>query len=257
MVDIKYFVAAISAIIIVLIGGYMYIEKNGFPIKLPNQTEQNSKSEQESNIQQGSGNPVENSENTVITEPEPIVEPETENPDLSTKQGLSLALKQSADNKDYSKFAELLKKVYENKWEGDDLFGKTESALYVSTTEQYFDKGDIEKALEIASIVYEQVPQGWRFRYLKIRSLEFQGRTAYNQGDLKTAEEKAITILQMMYRREGADLLADVYIKKIEINIQNNDKQSAINNLNLVWDYEMSDNRRARLIELKEQIFGI
>ena len=251
MADTKHFVAAISAIIIVLIGGYMYVGKHGFPIKIPSQTEQNNNSELGNNNKQGSGKPVENSENSIITEPE------IQNPDISTKQGLSEALKKAAESEDYARFAEYLKKVYQNQWDKDELFGKTESAAYVKATEQYFDKGNIEKAFEIASIVYEQVPQGWRFRYLRIRALEAQGRTAFNQGDLKTAEEKAITIIQMMYRREGADLLAYVYIKKIEINIQNNDKQTATNNINFVWDYEMSENRRTRLLELKEQISEI
>lgn len=246
MADPKHFVAAISAIVIVLIGVYLYVEKNGFPVNLPTQNTNNNSTEQKNTIQPDSGKPVENS----IDAEKPRQEL-----DLSTKQGLSESLKQAADNNDFQKFAELLKKVYQNKWEQEELFGKTESAAYMKITEQYFDKGNIEKALEIASIVYEQVPQGWRFRYLRIRSLEAQGRTAFNQGDLKIAEEKAMLILNMMYRREGADLLADVYIKKIETNIQNNEKQIAINNLNFVWDYEVSDNRRAKLIELKEQIF--
>ena len=63
-------------------------------------------------------------------------------------------------------------------------------------------------------------------------------------------------ILQMMYRPEGANLLADIYIKKIEINLAKGDKVSATNNLNYVWDYEVSEDRRDRLNELKQTIQG-
>lgn len=174
--------------------------------------------------------------------------------DLSTKDGLLSVIKNTGEQEDYENFAKYLKMVYERLWDKEEDFAKTESETYMKVTENYFDKGDIEKALEISSIVYDEVPQGWRFRYLRIRCLEKLGRDAFDQGDLAKAEEYAMKILQMIYRPEGANLLADIYIKKIEENLANNDKTSALNNLDYIWDYEISQDRRDKLTKLKNRI---
>ncbi len=174
--------------------------------------------------------------------------------DLSTKEGLLSALKEAGGKEDYENFAKYLKMVYQSLWDEEEDFARAESEIYMKVTENYFDKGDIKKALEISSIVYDEVPQGWRFRYLRIRCLEKIGRDAFTQGDLVKAEEYAMKILQMMYRPEGANLLADIYIQKIEANLMSGDKISALNNLNFIWDYEVSQDRRDKLTELKEQI---
>ena len=174
--------------------------------------------------------------------------------DLSTKEGLLSALKRAGEKEDYQNFAQYLKMIYQKQWDEEEDFARTESEIYMKVTENYFDKGDIDKALEISSLVYQEVPQGWRFRYLRIRCLEKLGRDAFSQGDLVKAEEYAMKILQMMYRPEGANLLADIYIKKIETNLLANDKAPALDNLNYIWDYEVSQDRRDKLTELKEQI---
>lgn len=174
--------------------------------------------------------------------------------DLSTKEGLLSALKEAGEKEDYQSFTEYLKMVYQKQWDKEEDFTKAESEVYMKVTENYFDKGEVNKALEISDMVYKEVPQGWRFRYLMIRCLEKLGREAFEQGNLEKAEEFAMRILQMMYRPEGANLLADIYIQKIEASLVANDKTSALNNLNYIWDYEISQNRRDKLVELKEQI---
>jgi len=184
------------------------------------------------------------------TETETEKEPEI---DLSTKEGLLVVLKDAGQEEDYENFAKYLKMVYQKQWDGDKDFVGIESAFYMKITENYFDKGDTDKALEISTIIYDEVPQGWRFRYLRIRCLEKLGRDAFNQEDLAKAEEYAMTILYMMYRPEGANLLADIYIRKIEADLAANDKISALNNLNYIWDYEVSPDRRQKLEELKLQ----
>lgn len=180
-----------------------------------------------------------------------INKPATE--DLLTKANLLIALKNAAVKEDYQNFAKYLKMVYQNLWENDQDFLSIESAAYVKAT-SYFEKGEINKALEIADIVYNEVPQGWRFRYLRIVCLEKIGRNALNQNDLAKAEEYATKILQMMYRPEGVNLLADVYIKKIETSLVAGDKKSAFKNLNYIWDFEVSQDRRDKLTQLKNQI---
>lgn len=174
--------------------------------------------------------------------------------DLSTKEGLLSALKEAGEKEDYQGFTEYLKMVYQKQWDKEEDFTKAESEIYMNVTENYFDKGDVNKALEISDMVYKEVSQGWRFRYLMIRCLEKLGREALEQGNLEKAEEFAMRILQMMYRLEGANLLADIYIQKIEADLAANNKTSALNNLDYIWDYEVSQDRRDRLVELKEQI---
>jgi len=173
--------------------------------------------------------------------------------DLLTKEGLLSALKEAGEKEDYQGFTEYLKMVYQKQWDTDEDFAKAESQVYMKVTENYFDKGDVNKTLEISNMVYKEVPQGWRFRYLRIRCLEKLGREAFEKGDLNEAENYAMEILHIMYRREGADLLADIYIKKIEENLAKENKEEALKNLNFIWDYEVSQDRRDRLIELRNQ----
>jgi hypothetical protein len=92
---------------------------------------------------------------------------------------------------------------------------------------------------------------------LRIRCFEKIGRTAYDANDLTKAEEYAMNILKMMFRPEGANLLGDVYIKKIENDIKEGDTQSALNNLNYIWDYELGQDRRDKLNELKQTLLGV
>lgn len=212
-------------------GGYYFYQKK---IYTENQQNQNGGNEQKSDGEEIKNNPVEN--------------------DLTTKEGLLAALKDAGEKEDYEQFGQYLKMVYKNLWDTDVDFQKVESEIYMNATTKYFDKGNLDEALRVSTIVYNQVSQGWRFRYLRVRVLEKIGRDAFNQNDLAKAEDNAMKILQMTYRPEGANLLADVYIKKIENNIASGDKNSAISNLNYVWDFEVSQDRRDRLNELKTEL---
>ena len=89
---------------------------------------------------------------------------------------------------------------------------------------------------------------------MRIITLEKYGRNALNKGDLQTAENYANQILQMMFRPEGADLLADIYISKINTNIKDGNVSLAKQNLNFIWDYEVSTDRREILNDFKKQL---
>lgn len=228
MISKKNIIIAIAIVVLSAagIGGY-YIYKN--KASVPQNQEQNNKTGEEAK------------DNT----------PQT---DTSTKEGLLSVLKQSGGAEDFENFAKYLKIVYQNQWEKDVNLEKTESEIYMNVTTKYFDAGNIGEALRISTIVYDEVPQGWRFRYLRIRSLEKLGRDAFNQNDLAKAEEYAMKILQMTFRPEGANLLADIYIKKVEADIEKGDKAAALNNLNEIFDYEISQDRRDKLVELRDSI---
>lgn len=179
---------------------------------------------------------------------EPVVAPQSE------KEKLLTDLKSTADKEDYKTFAKYLEIVFEKGWDKEKDFQLVESEFYMKATTEYFDKGNLDKALEVSTIVFYEAPQGWRFRYLRIRTLEKFGRNAFDAGDLSVAENYATKILSMMYRPEGANLLADIYIEKIETNLAAGDKKSALKNLNYIWDFETSQDRRDKLTQLKNQI---
>lgn len=61
-------------------------------------------------------------------------------------------------------------------------------------------------------------------------------------------------ILQIMFRPEGVDLLADIYIEKIKKNLREGDKKSALNNMNTIWDYELNEEKGKILEDLKKRI---
>jgi len=174
--------------------------------------------------------------------------------DSTTKEGVLSAMDYYGKLEDFDNFSKYLKLMYKNLWDKDANLEAKESEIYMDVTTKYFDAGNIDEALRISSIVYAEVPQGWRFRYLRIRCLEKIGRDAYSQNDLVKAEDNAMKILQMMFRPEGSNLLADVYIKKIENNLAQGNKVAAASDMNFIWDYEISQDRRDRLNQLKELI---
>lgn len=173
------------------------------------------------------------------------------------QQNLLTELKKTADASDFEAFALVLEQVYKNQWSGIEDFRKIESEFYVYATDTYWKKGDLENSLKVSTIVYGKVPEAWRFRYLRIVTLEKYGRNALNAGDLKTAENYAMQILQMMFRPEGANLLADVYISKIRTNIKDGNTNLAKQNLDFISGFEASQDRRDRLNELKTEIEGM
>lgn len=182
-------------------------------------------------------------------------------PDANKQTGLTAGqktllakLQKSVDARDFETFAGILLEVYKKEWGGIKEFGALESKLYVYATNEYWVKGDLGNSLKVSTIVYNKVPEAWRFRYLRIITLHKYGRNAFEKGDLSVAEDYANQILQMMYRPEGAHLLADVYISRIETNLKDGNMNMAKQNLDFIWDFEVSQDRRDKLNELKRQI---
>ncbi|MFZ2205718.1 MAG: hypothetical protein WAV23_03955 [Minisyncoccia bacterium] len=170
------------------------------------------------------------------------------------QQTLLTQLKKSADARDFESFAVSLDEVYKNKYSEIRDFIKVESDLYVYAYDTYFQKGDLATSLKVSSTVFYKVPEAWRFRYLRIVTLEKYGRNAFDIGYLTIAEEYANKILQMTFRLEGTNLLADVYISKINTNIKEGNTDLAKQNLGFIWDYEVGADRRTTLTELKAQL---
>jgi tetratricopeptide (TPR) repeat protein len=170
--------------------------------------------------------------------------------DDTRKEQVLVSLKSAAEAEDYPAFARYLKTAYEKGWNTEQDFESIESASYVKADQAYFIPGNYQKTLEISTIVYTQVPQGWRFQYLRVLALEKLGRMPLEQNNLAGAEEYAFTILKMTFRPEGANLLADVYIQKIEESLAAGNLQEALNQYAFIKDFEISDDRRARLNEL-------
>ena len=203
---------------------------------------------------------VEMSDNTIVKTPDTAVpeKPVKDSPSQSTltalQKDLLVKLQKTVDARDYEAFAVVLEQVYKNQWGEKEEFKKAESDFYVYTTDKYWVKGDLANALKFSTIVYNKVPEAWRFRYLRIVTLEKYGRNAFDVGDLKTAEDYANQILQMMFRPEGANLIADVYISKIKTNIKDGNINLAKQNLGFIWDYEVSTDRRVTLEDLKKQL---
>jgi hypothetical protein len=170
------------------------------------------------------------------------------------KEKLLAEMKTAVANEDYSAFSDILATVYKNQWENNKDFVAPESSLYVTAWDKYYLTGKYDKALEVSTIVYEKNVSAWRFRYLRIKTLESMGRDAFKKGDLVTAEADAGKILHMMFRLEGTNLLADIYIQKIQNNLKDNNIELAKQNLVFIWDYEVSQDRRDILNNLKTQL---
>jgi len=171
-------------------------------------------------------------------------------------------LKAAAQRDDYESFAANLKIAYEKGWvletteteettgQNRNKFVQLESEAYIKET-KFFDQGDLERALRVSTTVYKQVPNAWRFRYLRIRALEKYGRNAFEAGDLVKAEDYAKQILAMLYRPEGANLLGDIYIKKLEADIAAKNKTQAILDYNFISQYQLTEDRTKRINELR------
>lgn len=199
----------------------------------------------------------ENEEENEAIVSETVIQPKQEEEKIeypeNSKEYLADKLRTAIDNKNYELFADTLRKVYDSNWQGEEELKKLESELYVTGT-GYFQEGNISEALEMAEIISPIVFESWRFNYLKIICLEKLGLDEFAKGNYDEAEEYAMKILQIEFRPEGANLLGDIYIKKIEANLAAGDKEAAQNNLNTIWDYEVDESRRNKLIELKAEI---
>lgn len=163
------------------------------------------------------------------------------------KAELLKSLKAAGEKGDYSAFAILIKQVYDRHWIGEKDFYEVESKTYVKATDELLEKGKLEESLKVSTEIFNQVPTGWRFRYLLIRTLEKMGRNAFDKGDLKTAEEQALKMQTIMFRPEAIDLLADIYAKKINDAMAKNDLVGAKAAYSFISDYELPKEKKAVL----------
>ena len=222
-------------------------------IEIDQGQEEENNEDEESKIEENS---IEKVKDSVEVKSNPVPEKKVEKSPIyekDSKEDLEQRLNEANKNNDYAAFADALAVVYKKGLEADENLVKIESEMYMKGT-GYFESGEIDKAYEMADVIYSKVFSSWRFRYLKIRCLEKYGRDEFEKGNYDKAGEYAIKILQIQFRPEGANLLGDVYIKKIENNLSAGDKEAALNNLNYIWDYEVDETRRSRLTELKSEI---
>lgn len=173
-------------------------------------------------------------------------------------------MKAAAERQDYEKFAVNLKIAYDKNWiaevtqtseagQKQNDFVIVERDLYVKETEA-FHKGAVEHTLRVGTIIHKAVPQSWRFRYLRTRSLEKLGRDALNVNDLAKAEDYAKQILAIMYQAEGVNLLADVYIKKLEEDLAAKNLEQGMKDYNFIVGYQISEDKLARIEELRKKL---
>ena len=244
----------LGIVVVILIVGGVYYAKNGKKVYAPDNTW--TSDVQVGELKDNINTEVEvSNEDTILNTTQ--IKPNTDNiaSNLTKEQkDLLMKLQIAVNARDFESFALALLEVYKNQWSQVKELIKLESDMYVYATDEYWKKGDLANSLRVSTIVYNQVPEAWRFRYLRIITLEKYGRNAFNSGDLKTAENYANQILQMMFRPEGADLLADIYISKINTNIKDGNTTLAKQNFNFIRDYEISANRREILNELKKQL---
>lgn len=169
------------------------------------------------------------------------------------KAALLSAINDAGEKEDYERLGDVLKEAYAQKYMTEKEFSEAESRAYVKAT-AIFDKGDTQRALDIGTSVYNKVPEGWRFRYLRVRALERFGREALAKSDLDAAEKHAQTMLSMMFRPEGAELMADIYIVRINNALKADDMVSARTLYSFIKDYELSAGTKQKLDELAKQI---
>lgn len=164
-------------------------------------------------------------------------------------------LRKATQKEDWESFGKAMAQVYEQRLiEQNQEFNKAESEAYVKATTYLDQEKDPQKALDVATQVYNLSPYGWRFNYLRVRALENLGRQAFAQKDLNTAESYAMQMLTIQYRPEGANLLADIYIQKIEQALKDGAKDKALQGYLTIKDYEISQDRRDKLNALSRQL---
>ena len=132
-----------------------------------NKSENNENSDQEQKIEENENeNENENvkeeeilNEDEIITEPEiiPIPTKPEEKPkyEKDSKEDLEQRLNEAKEKDDYQSFANALGVMYEKGWETNESLVKIESEMYVKGT-GYFDNSEIDKAYEMADIIYNK-----------------------------------------------------------------------------------------------------
>lgn len=175
-------------------------------------------------------------------------------PSDEEKSQLLTALKSATEKRDYAQFGILIKKVYEHRWISEKDFYETESKAYVNATNELFEKGKLDESLKVSTDIYNLTPSGWRFRYLRVRTLERLGRQALEKKDLDKAESYVQTMFKIMFRPEGADLLADIYMVRINDALAAKDLKKAQELYAFIKDYEISAIPRKKLDELAKKL---
>ncbi|HAZ16416.1 MAG TPA: hypothetical protein DCY49_00765 [Candidatus Jacksonbacteria bacterium] len=170
-------------------------------------------------------------------------------------EGLLKDIRLATQKEDWDEFGKLMAQVYEQRLiETNKEYNKVESEAYVKATTYLDQEKDPQKALDVATKVYELSPYGWRFNYLKVRALETLGKQAFAEENAQLAESYAMQILTIQYRLEGANLLADIYIKKIEEALKAGGKDQALQAYLAIKDYEVSQDRKDKLNQLARQL---
>lgn len=177
---------------------------------------------------------------------------------ISEETRIYQKFRNAIDSNDFKMVGELLGTLYENGWIKKKEFNDLEKEIYVEVDKTYFTPGDFDKSLEVAGLIYNQARFSERFRYLFILSLAALGKKALAERDYAKAEEYAMRILQITYRLEGVNLLADIYIEKIRSKLKVGKKEEAIADLNYILDFQISEDKKeileALAIELNSAI---
>lgn len=241
-------------------------EQAGVPLELSNSAEEKAPEPTQQPVQEVVIQEAPSQDKTLVVTPEPA---KKETPSTSTTtpktspeadpvdDKLKNALTKAADSEDYTALGTTLAKMYKRYPEGKKEFIEIESRAYVKATSYLDQEKNVEKARAAAEAVYSKYPFGWRFKYLRVRVLERLGRDAFAAGDLASAEKHALAMLGMEFRPEGANLMADIYLKRIDAALAKGDKAGAQAAYEEIKDYEVSTDRRKALDERFQKILGL
>lgn len=228
--------------IILIIGSYFFINKDTISLQ---EDERPAAIVQDKNEVKMKKEKLGKNEKTEKKEEKKVVSEETK---------IYEKFKNAIDSNDFKKVGELLAVLYEKGWINKKEFNDLEKEIYVKVDKNYFIPGNFEKSLEITRIIYEQARLSDRFRYLFILSLEALGKKALLEKNYSKAEEYATRILQIMYRPEGVNLLADIYLEKIQNKLKSGDKNGAMNDWNFIMRFELTDEKKKKLLPLENKL---
>lgn len=277
----KQYITGIVLVILLIGGGYFTLQKkqDGASKEIVNTrtapAEEKPIGQTQPQSQETATSSIENETSTTKKKPEekpieklqgkPVVQQPQERGELAptpsqkapkdmAEPDLLAALQDAGKKEQYAKFADYFAETYSRKFETKNDFKKAESEAYVRASDYLDKEKNAQKALDAANTVYNKVPFGWRFKYLRVRALEALGRKVFEGGDLTKAQEYAYTILQMEFRPEGANLLGDIFIKKIETALAKGDMKAAREAYEEIRDYELSADRVTQLNDLAKKL---
>lgn len=122
------------------------------------------------------------------------------------KNELLTKLQQAASKDDAATFAKTLSHIYKNNWNSDPDLRKQENDFYMKWFAKLTKEPD--NVLKIAEAVYSEVPESFKFKYLKIHALEKMGLEAFKKGEYEKAKDYASQMLAIEHRPEAINLLA-------------------------------------------------